>query len=82
MDSCNYKTLNRTGRFDPNHASVIKNSVGPGYDLGKTNCSAGGFGTLGTAYSNNGNGCRSGRFVQRLCGNQNQTTLSNQNKLF
>ena len=41
---------------------------GPGFDLGASDCRTGGFGTLTTAYNNNGNGCNNGHFVQGLCG--------------
>ena len=68
MDSCNYKTLQRTGKLDLNHANVIRNSIGPGFDLRKTNSNKGGFSTLGKAYRNNGNACGSGKFLTKLCG--------------
>ena len=70
MSTCNYKTLNQTGKMDPTHSSIVMTPQwgAPGYDLGAPNCKTGGFGTLATAYNNNGNGCNNGHFVQGLCG--------------
>ena len=68
--SCNFKTLTETGRLDPTHSNIQVTPVwgGPGYDLGKPDCRTGGYGTLTTAYNNNGNGCNNGNFVTGLCG--------------
>ena len=66
MDSCNYKTLDKTGKLHLDHVPIIKNSIGPGYDIRKTNPSSGGYGLLGKVYKNNGDACGNGKFLTIL----------------
>lgn len=71
--SCNYKTLDQTGRIDSNHINIImKNPYTPRKIFYPRN----NFASLGTAYNNSGNGCTNGLFVRPLCGNNLKENFS------
>ena len=66
--SCNYKTLNQTGKPEKNPPTqVLPTYGGPGFDYGVPKCPQG-FMTLSTAYGSSRNNCN-GQYVQKLCGN-------------